>query len=639
MKKNKSSKIQTAKSGKISTEMIHFYVLATFSILILPVIYVKNALDPSLMIRLFALNIFLLGVSVYIFLNPRDNSNGFAVLRHWIYPIFLAYCLITFISMFFAVNIKESYFDISKTFSIFMLTALAAVIFVTTPGWHNRLPKFVIFAALINCSVGYVQYYNNIIFGTIEFLSNGDPAIYLVKGLMSHKNVYAISLMLMLTFTGYGIYKYRNGWQYLSIITSLLILIMIFLLRTRSVWVGFAASLSVSVVLLVVFDKQFNLQKLWRIILLTGIVVFLTTVALILLTGKSYSDNVYINQLKTIVNPGASNNMFRLKIWELSSKMVADHPFTGVGAGNWKLVSPNYYDGYNFKKEQLNWVRPHNDYIWVITEKGIIGFLLFIGMFGITFFYMFKIFFSKTPVEYKVFLLFMMAGLISYLTDSLFSFPIERIEIQTFLALILAASVAIYHSQNPKKPFKISKSPVFIPVIILLLLSVAYSYSSFELELKVKRARIAQSRSDWKGMLNEAQSINTTFRTLDAEGMPVDWYYALAYVNLKDTEKAKDHYIKAYHENPTKIPIMNNLGQLYFNQENYNEAKDWFMKALAILPDYFEANVNLSATYSKLGEYENALSTLNNIPEQMRDERILKSINSLEKKISQQNKK
>jgi hypothetical protein len=75
MKKNKSSKILTANPAKISTETIQLYVLATFSILILPVVYAKNSLDPSLMIRLLALNIFLLGVAVYVLgcIQPRQG--------------------------------------------------------------------------------------------------------------------------------------------------------------------------------------------------------------------------------------------------------------------------------------------------------------------------------------------------------------------------------------------------------------------------------------------------------------------------------------------------------------------------------------------------------------------------------------
>jgi tetratricopeptide (TPR) repeat protein len=135
-------------------------------------------------------------------------------------------------------------------------------------------------------------------------------------------------------------------------------------------------------------------------------------------------------------------------------------------------------------------------------------------------------------------------------------------------------------------------------------------------------------------MLADAKSINTFFRDLDAEAMPVEWYYGLAYANLNDIEKSKEHYMKAYAANPTKISILNNLGQIYFKEGQYNEAIEWFNKALAILPDYLESNVNLSSTYYKLGDYENALKSLNNIPENKRDERIKKNMISIEKKIN-----
>jgi len=636
--KRKPVKTKAEKKSTLSQGQIHFYLFSIFSILVLPVLYAKNALDPSLMLRLLGINIFLLAAMIYVFITPGFVIAGISILRQRIFYLLLAYFLITLFSMFFAVNYKESFFDISKTYAMLLFTAYASLIFTATPDWLDKLPKFVIVSALIACGIGFFQYYNYVIMATVDALPNGDPIIYRVKGLMSHKNVYAISLLLMLPFTGFGIYKFRKSWRFLSILAAILILVLIFLLRTRSVWVGLIFSTGVSVGILILYGKSFNVPGRVRLSLFIGIFIALSVVAALFVAGKHF-DNIYIRQLRTITNPKASNNMFRIKIWDMSTKMVADHPLTGVGAGNWKIISPYYYEGYNFEKNQLNWIRPHNDYLWVVTEKGIIGFLVFLGIFVLTFYYMFKIFLSGTKTEYKVFSLCMLAGLLSYLSDSTFSFPLERIEIQVYLAIILASTVVIYNTFNSQKGFKINKFLFIIPVIILLSISIAYSYSALNLEFKVKRARIAHLRSDWKGLLTEAKSINTFFRDLDAEAMPVEWYYGLAYASLNDNEKSKEHYLKAFKANPTKISILNNLGQIYFKEGQYNEAKEWFNKALSILPDYLEANVNLSATYYKLGEYENALETLNNIPVKQRDERINKNMVSIEKLIRQQKEK
>jgi tetratricopeptide (TPR) repeat protein len=637
MKKNnpKIKNAQAKSAPAINIDEIRFYLLLSFSVLILPLLYAKTALDPSLMLRLLALDVILLGAVVFELVKPTFTPHSFSVLRHWIFAGLLAYFLITLASMLLAINPRESFFDIAKTFAIFLLTAYSAIVFIQTPDWHNKLPKFVIVSALISCTIGFYQYYDRVMMNTIKFLENGEPTIYLVKGLMAHKNIFAISLMLMLPFTGYGIYKYRKGWRLASILASVLIIVIIIMLQTRSVWVGFFISAGVFTVMLTVLGKKFNVQPKVRLILLTAMVAGFLAISSLMLFGNKNTENPYLRRLLSITSTDVFDSGFRLKIWAISTKMIADKPITGIGAGNWKIKSVEYYKDFDFTKDQLNWIRPHNDFLWVFTEKGIFGFLLFLGLFGLTIFYMFSIFLSSAKTEYKIFTLFMMAGLASYLTDSLFSFPLERIEIQVYLSMIMASTVAIYHLNCQQKPLKINQNLAFTPVVIILLLSVAYSFSALSLEFKVRKARNAHSRSDWQGMLAEAKTMSTFFRNMDAESMPVEWYSGLAYASLNDLENAKIHYLKAHQANPTKIAILNNLGQIYFKQENFDEAKVWFLKALAILPDYFESNVNLSSTYIKLGDYENALKTLNTIPKNKRDERIQKIMVSVEKKLQQ----
>ncbi len=241
---------------------------------------------------------------------------------------------------------------------------------------------------------------------------------------------------------------------------------MVILLKTRSVWVRIFLLSIAAIILISLFLKKFGVSvKARNIISLTAIIVVVAGGTLINLAGKKGPWS-FFGKLRSIANPEPGNNAFRLKIWILTTDMIVDHPITVVRAGNWKLHSPKYYNkfGYNFKKNQLNWVRPHNDYLGVFAEKGIFGFLLFLAIFGFAIAYMLKLFFSNVRLEQKILSLVLLSGLICYLTVSFFTFPLERISQQAYLAFILASVVTLYHAAvKTKSRLPIQKS-YFIPL-------------------------------------------------------------------------------------------------------------------------------------------------------------------------------
>jgi len=171
---------------------------------------------------------------------------------------------------------------------------------------------------------------------------------------------------------------------------------------------------------------------------------------------------------------------------------------TGVGAGNWKIESPYYYKGYGFDKDQLNWVRPHNDYLWVFSEKGIFGLISFLGIFFMLFWYIAKIWHSDVPVDRKVFALLVFAGVIGYMIDSVFSFPLERIDQQVYLGLMSASVIALFYQLDAKKGLKINYLTIIMPAIPALLFAIVYSVSELKMERMVRTAREFHVQNDWK---------------------------------------------------------------------------------------------------------------------------------------------
>ena len=627
--KREKKKIQQRKNKPVL-----FLILNSFIILILPVFYLSNALDYAMMPRLFLLGLFLL-LFVPGVLSQKSPPYDYSILRDKFFWVYLGYFIITAVSLVFAVNYKEGFPDVFKTFAVLTLTATIAIVFSNTEDFDSVLPKFVVVAAFISFAVGMAQYIDKVIMATSPLLPDGREVIYEVKGMMAHKNQYAISLMLMLPFLGYGIYRYKKGWKWACITAFILLTGMILLLQTRSVWLGLIISTVVTVFLIARYPKKFSVTtKTRNFIAGTTVIVLITGLIVINEMGKKnpYS---FTGRLRSIASPHSGNNVFRLKIWHFTTMMIADHPLTGVGAGNWKLHSAEYYNKYNltFEKNQLNWLRPHNDYLWVFAEKGIVGLLLYLAMFGILLVYVFKILLSHQKKEHRIFGLFLLSGLICYLTVSFFTFPLERINQQAYLALISGIILSLNHAgRETKKPVK-NRKGILYPTMIMLAMVTIYGYSMVAFESQVRKTRNAMGSQRWNLMLKYAKAIPTTFRTLDSEAVPVKSYEAQAYSKLKRLEESRDAYLEALKAHPTKINVMNNLGKVYYEIGNYKAAEQMFLKALEILPDYNESLINLSTTYYKTGKYWKTLKTLERIPPEKRDKTVKNNIRAIKKLI------
>ena len=62
----------------------------------------------------------------------------------------------------------------------------------------------------------------------------------------------------------------------------------------------------------------------------------------------------------------------RVNLWEVAWRMFRDHPWTGVGPGNYKQLFGQYFDGV-IDGERI-WSSAHNLYLHQLAERGLVGF-------------------------------------------------------------------------------------------------------------------------------------------------------------------------------------------------------------------------------------------------------------------------
>ena len=74
-------------------------------------------------------------------------------------------------------------------------------------------------------------------------------------------------------------------------------------------------------------------------------------------------------------------------------------------------------------------------------------------------------------------------------------------------------------------------------------------------------------------------------------------------------KSSKELLIKAVEINPEDVTAHGNLGNMYFNEERYEDAIETYEKAIQINPEEIATYCNLGDAYSEKERYEEAIET------------------------------
>lgn len=76
---------------------------------------------------------------------------------------------------------------------------------------------------------------------------------------------------------------------------------------------------------------------------------------------------------------------------------------------------------------------------------------------------------------------------------------------------------------------------------------------------------------------------------------------------MKKYEEALEYYNKALQINPYEPVALNNSATVYFELKNFDEALKRFMRAVELKPDYADAYMNIGSCYGMAGQYDKAI--------------------------------
>ncbi len=526
-------------------------------------------------------------------------------------PVFYIYLLFTLFcgcSILWATNTAEAIF----AFSTQLLTPLIIIVFFSLLSTDRHVTQKALWvsAAII---LAVFLFFAAIQLFHVESFSF--EQLYRVSSINGHKNLLAAMLFVLSAFllTAFSIFesKLLKG---LSVFMFAVAIVVIILLKSRAVLLGlFVAGICFGIMMLTrvrPVAKRVNGGFHLAINISIILVYAFLTVGLRWFADRSVphtseKSEIEHNMLST------SSLAERCLLWDKTYHIADRHPLTGCGIGNWQIHFPDAgLEGlYRADVWNVNFTKPHNEYLGMLSETGYLGLLLYIiFLVSMTV----GVFFALCKTQKRKEFLFgaiILSLFVGGCVNALFDFPNSRIEHVIWMGILMANLLHITR-QDQQKALGKGWNVVFLSVALMLL-----AIGGFRLKGDRNTFRMQQAikASDWGAVERYGHQALSVFYTIDPVGLPVQWYLGKAEKQMGNPQ-AINSFRKAYHFAPYCKENLNDLGLAeYYTAHDLEKAEFCLKEAIRISPNYLYPYLNLAYIYLSENEPQKAKAVADGI--------------------------
>ena len=529
------------------------------------------------------------------------------------------------------------------------------------------LYKLVSLQAIILSVIGIFQY-----MGVLQNCAEGVAPC----GFLVNRNLFGSYLVLGLPFILYCFQhaitnrktekKEENNFVIIVfyLVGIFLILIGIYLSQTRS---AYLATAFIGILYVLYFLLRIRFLYVAIVVFVVGSVSGFVFYTYSILNPENFDPNHKEKSWRDLTQTDSQAE--RLLLWEKTISMIKENPVLGVGFQNWKYQLPKYsLEGLRNEKNEVNVQRPHNDFLWIAAESGIITLLFYLV------FITYLIYVGIKTKNILVLVVF------AFLIDSVFSFPKERIVhtliLATSIGIILKDDKKLFHknsvseidiNENTKKKIKVmekqeksvteeakaekikskSKSrnkpkskkgvskpvqnqiakpkiipptfkaiPTYFSCFSLLVLGICFYIAFVQNRDKAKTIELLinnQSRN-FAAVLPLADQINDYFVPSDYFINSVYMHKGYAHLNLNNPKAAKENYLKGLQQMPYSIALLKQMAVLYQSEKKYDSAIVYYEKMQKIIPHLPETYQQIYNNYLLKGDTTSAKEMIEKCP-------------------------
>ncbi len=582
-------------------------------LLVSPFVYTEKILDPVLIPRVLFFAALLILFILYRLIFKTGKIGNLSIFLNPMVWVYLAYVLFSGVSVIVSVNTGEGIWEFLRVCLYFVLFLVAVLILKDEKEIKKNLPIILTLFSVIILAYGVVQLITVLKAGPLDHQTS-----YKVNSVFAHRNLYAQMLFIAISFLLMGTYFLKGFLRGLSICLICLSLVLITLLLVKSVWLALLVSTVLSFILLLIFRKAFKISfPVFKRLLIYAFAAMMLVFISVAVYSRFNTIETYKKQTYALQDYSFGSAAERVQLWEKSVEMFRDNPLIGLGLGNWKVFLPHYgTSGMRSAEGEIIYQRPHNDFLWVLAERGVVAFGFYLLLFIISIYYQVKVIQKSSDINERYFALFPFFFMIGYMVFASLSFPMERPTHTFILNLVFALSLISYHKTRQEEKGYKSKylSPLLVISVLLMAGTFYVGLSRFQSEMHTKNALNFRVDSQWKKVIDEIDKAETYFTKLDPTATPLKWYSGLAWYNLGDMKNAEIDFIKAYKANPYHLHVLNNLGTICGNRGDYKKAITYYKEAVRVSPQFWDAVLNLSASLFNMQKIDTAYAVLRNVP-------------------------
>lgn len=486
----------------------------------------------------------------------------------WLYSSSLSLAIVAFIALRYkayeeAINQVLSY-KFTWVFSLLVFWAIGSYCYAINPTetlvtLARLITTYFVF---LNLSILYYNQDRAFLFTGIAYAITAFlffDAIYVIKGFSANlrtmnldaailglnkyhgnKNVTAATLLILIPFAMYVIMSAKWLGKIAGIIALFLGTFGLFLMNTRSTYVGFAL-ITLLFFAGLIWKQRAALKPALLFVLLPAVLaIFTANLRLKLVVAGQENEGGYGTVTKRLGQLTQGND--RLHLWGTAIDYAAHHPVLGAGYGNWKLASIPY------ERELANELfvpyHAHNDFIEMFADLGLLGGLCFAGLFLLLFYYTLHFLAQKRGDELMVIIAFL--AVTCYGVDALLNFPAERTAMQTMLSL--AAALVLIPLDKTSRNLRALPFIYLITGAALLAPAIYIANETFE-SLKIQKFVMGEVNADPKMATIEVEKL-PDIPNLSSSTLPMKAMLSRYYIRDKRWDDALRMLKESENDNP-----------------------------------------------------------------------------------------
>ena len=489
----------------------------------------------------------LLSLAVFFYFRSLVKEKISKILTLHLSLFYLGFILWGGLSYFYAINSTEVLVNITRQVNVLLMFLSMAILFLNIK--NKRF--FVSWSLTIILSVEIYYVLDQLIelVQTLGSITNRAS----LKGVAANPNITAFSIAIKIPFLIYLIfYSKKNLFKYLLSVVLLGGFICLSAIQSRASIVAIIGVIIMSIVSILI-NKQWNTLK--KKIYFSSFIILPFIISILINQNYLASKGAdIISRTSTISISQADESIgARLRYYSHVIEHTLNNPLFGVGLGNWKLKSIDY-DSKNINGYVVPY-HAHSDFIQLGAELGIIGFILYLGVFLWAVYYVFVfIRHSKSSIEEKTFVFLLLVALGVYSIDANLNFPIARPQVLVVWAAVMALIVIYYRKHNSAlEPLKTKPylTPVFLSLALICLLPSLVVTNKVYASLKGQVFLLQDFNSNQFNVpLNQVDTIVPDIPNITVTTIPINSVKARYYVNAKQYDKALALLNKGTKANP-----------------------------------------------------------------------------------------